>query len=118
MSETNRRNETRERKRRSDNNRSMNVEHGTFTPLIYSVTGGAGPEAQLFHKHSALKISTKTGDRFEKVFSLLRCQRSFLILRSVLMCVRGARGSHNSRANNSTTVEDFNLACDNARIEQ
>ena len=87
----------------------------TFTPLIYSATGGAGPEAQLFHTHLALKISTKTGDRYEKVLSLLRWQLSFLILRSVLMCVRGSR---NSRANNSTTVEDFDLACHIARIEQ
>ena len=39
----------------------MHVVHGTFTPLIFPVTGGAGPQAQLFHKHLALKISTKTG---------------------------------------------------------
>ena len=89
--------------------------NGTFTPLIYSVTGGAGPEAQLFHKHLALQISTKPGERYEKVLSLLRWQLSFLILRLVLICVRGSR---NSRANNSTTVEDFDVACHNARIDQ
>ena len=33
-------------KKRSYNDRIMNIEHGTFTPLVYTVNGGAGPEAE------------------------------------------------------------------------
>ena len=29
----------------------MNVEHGTFTPLVFSLRGGEGPEAFMFHKN-------------------------------------------------------------------
>ena len=38
----------------------MNVEHGTFTPLVFSLTGGEGPEAFIFHKNIEQKISATT----------------------------------------------------------
>jgi len=28
-----------------------NVEHGTFTPLVFSAAGGMGPIATTFYKH-------------------------------------------------------------------
>ena len=28
----------------------MNVEHGTFDALVFSLTGGAGPEASIFRR--------------------------------------------------------------------
>ena len=30
-------------KKRAHNSRIMDVEHGTFTPLVFSLTGGEGP---------------------------------------------------------------------------
>ena len=47
-------------KKRQYNSRIMNIEHGTFTPLVFSVNGGASPECSMFHKHLAEKIATKT----------------------------------------------------------
>ena len=41
----------------------MNVEHGTFTPLVFSLTGGEDPETSLFHKHIAQKIANKKQKR-------------------------------------------------------
>ena len=43
----------------------MNVEHGTFTALVFSFTGGGGPEVSLFHKHIAQKISAKTEGKYD-----------------------------------------------------
>ena len=37
----------------------MNVEHGHFTPLVFSVTGGEGTETLTFHCHLASKIALK-----------------------------------------------------------
>ena len=34
----------------------MNIEHGTFTPLVFSVNGGASTECLMFHKHLAEKL--------------------------------------------------------------
>ena len=35
-------------KQRLYNEGIINVEHGSFCPLVYSVTGGSGPEARFF----------------------------------------------------------------------
>ena len=99
-------------KKRLYNNRIMNVEHGTFTPLVFSVTGGEGPETSMFHKHLASKISQKTEDRYERVLTLMRCKLSFLILRAVLTCLRGSRSY--SRPN--VIAGDFGLTCHTVRL--
>ena len=54
-------------KKRQYNNRIMNVEHGTFTPLVFSVNGGMAKECLKFHKFVAEKIANKSGCRYEKV---------------------------------------------------
>ena len=37
----------------------MNVEHRTFTRLVFSVAGGEGTETSTFHRHLASKIALK-----------------------------------------------------------
>ena len=78
-------------KKRQYNNRIMNIEHGTFTPLVFSVTGVMGKECSVFHKHIADKIARKTEQSYNDVISVIRCKLSFLILRSALLCIRGSR---------------------------
>ena len=46
-------------KNREYNRRVMNIEHGTFTPLVFSVSGVLGKECSMFHKHMAEKIAKK-----------------------------------------------------------
>ena len=87
------------------NNRIMNVEHETFTPLILSLTEGEGPETSTFHKHIAQKYCEKNEEKYEKVLSLIRCKLSFLILRSVLICARGSL----SVSNNNIVLDDVSL---------
>ena len=76
-------------KKRTYNSRIMNVEHGTFTPLVFSLTGGEGPEAFIFHKNIVQKISATTEENYDRVLSLIRCKLSFLI------CVRESRSVSN-----------------------
>ena len=52
----------------------MKVEHGTFTPLVFSMRGGESPEVSMFHKHIARKISAKTEEKYERVLCLIKCQ--------------------------------------------
>ena len=59
-------------KKRQYNNRIMNVEHGTFTPLVFSVNGGMAKECLKFHKFVAEKIANKSGCRYEKVLSIIK----------------------------------------------
>ena len=101
-------------KKRSYNQRIMQVEHGTFTPLVFSVNGGVGPECERFHKHIAEKIAEKTGESYGYVISWIRCKLSFLHLRAALICVRGSRPHIANNASEPTS--DFALACDDARL--
>ena len=99
-------------KKRQYNNRIMNVEHGTFTPLVFSVTGVMGKECSTFHKHIAEKIAAKTEQRYNDVISVIRCKLSFLILRSALLCVRGSR----SHTKYEPMEDDLSLVYTNARM--
>ena len=65
-------------KKRAYNSRIMNVEHGTFTPLVFSLTGGEDPDASVFHKDVAQKISAKSEENYDRVLSLIRCKVNFL----------------------------------------
>ena len=98
-------------KKRNYNRRIMNIEVGTFTPLVFSTSGGMGNECSIFHKDIAERLAIKTGERYEKVISTIRCKLSFLTLKSVLMCVRG------SRTHNLKTIDNFVLVSYLARIE-
>ena len=64
-------------KKRACNNQIMYVEHGTFHPLVFSLSGGEGPETSMFHKHIVQKYSEKNEEKHEKALSLIRCKLSF-----------------------------------------
>ena len=85
----------------------MNVEHVTFTPLVFSVNGKMAKEWLKFHKIVAEKISNKSCCCYEKVLSNIKCKLSFLILRAFLMSVRRSR---------SFTAHSGNHAVDNFEI--
>ena len=92
-------------KKRNYNSRIMNIEHGTFTPLIFAINGGVGPECVKFHQHLADRIALKSGDRYETVLSWIRCKISFIVLRASLLCIRGSRShfvkdTHNPKNRN------------------
>ena len=48
-----------EKEKKREYNRQMNIEHGTFTPLVFSVSGVLGKECSMFHKHLAKKCKKK-----------------------------------------------------------
>jgi len=78
-------------KKRAYNERVMQVEQGTFTPLVFTVAGGMGPECLKFHKSLAEKLSNKSGEKYSDVMSFIRCKLSFMCVRSSLLCLRGSR---------------------------
>ena len=71
--------------------RLREVEHASFSPLIFSTSGGCGPVATSFIKRLALILSEKHQRPFNSTMNFLRCQYSFSILRSALRCLRGSR---------------------------
>ena len=75
-------------KKRAYNSRIMEIDQGTFTPLIYTVKGATGSECQIFHKNMAEKISIKSNERYEDVSRFIRVKLSSLVLKAALQCIR------------------------------
>ena len=67
--------------------RIREVEHGIFTPLVFSTTEGMGREVATFYKRLAENIASKVGKNFPTVIGWLRCRLSFAILRSAILCI-------------------------------
>ena len=81
-------------KKREYTHRVCEVEHGVFTPLVLSTTGGMGREAATFYKRLADRISTKEQKQYSVVMGWIRCRLSFAILRSTILHIGGSRFSH------------------------
>ena len=80
-------------KKRAYGQRVREIEHGVFTPLVFSTTGGMGREATTFYKRLADKLAWKQQKPYSVVMSWLRCKLSFAAIRSSIMCIRGSRSS-------------------------
>jgi len=63
------------------------VEHSTFTPLVFSATGGMGHEATIFYKRLA-SLSEKWKEPYTSVLGWIRCRLFFCLLRSAIQCIR------------------------------
>ena len=73
------------------NERILQVEGGTFTPLVFSVFGGMGEECKLFYKRLSSMLSEKRNEDLATVTTWVRTKMRFALLRSALMCMRGTR---------------------------
>ena len=73
-------------KKRTYLDRVLNIEHGTFTPLIFGTNGGSGKEACDFLRILAKKMSEKGGEPYATITAWLRAKLSFEILKSALLC--------------------------------
>ena len=76
----------------SYNDRVLQVEKATFVPLIYTTTGGMGPQCTKLHKQLAQLIAEKRHERYADVMNHLRTRLRFSLLRSILISIRGSRG--------------------------
>ena len=69
------------------------IEHGSFTPLVFSATGGMVPAATIVYKRLASLLADKRKQDCSKTSSWLRCSITFSLVRSAVMCLRGAHSS-------------------------
>ncbi len=69
--------------------RVLQIEHASFTPLVFSATGGLGNEANTFYKRLASLLASKWNDSYSSTLAWLRCRLSFSLLRSSIRCIRG-----------------------------
>ena len=94
--------------------RVMEIEHGTFTRPVYSITGDIVPECSTYHKHLASKIAEKTGSKYEMVLTLIRTKLSFLIMKAAPLCNRGNRSISSKHQN--TIEDDYDMVFEDLRL--
>ena len=108
--------EQKEREKKRDyNQRVIQVEKGTFTPLIFSTTGGMGPEAARYHKRVAELISKKKNEEYADVIRHIRTRIRFAILRGTLISIRGDRGRKKRQSSEFNEIS-FNLVPESYEI--
>ena len=78
-------------KTRAYEQRILQVEHGSFTPLVFSATGGMAPRCTTFFRRLCDLLATKRQENYSRVMGLVRAKLGFSLLRDQIACMRGAR---------------------------
>ena len=92
-------------KRRAYEQRIREVEHGSFTPLVFSTSGGMGRAATVAYKQLASLLAAKREQPYCIVMGWLRCHLSFALLHSAVMCLRGSRSRQGHASHLDTPVD-------------
>ena len=101
-------------KKRQYNERVLQIENGTFTPLVFATNGAMSRECQAFYKRMAEMVAEKRKVNMSVATSVIRTKISFSLVRSMLRCISGSR-SRSPITNNN--LSDFHLA-DQAQIRR
>ena len=96
-----------ENKKREYGEGILEVEKANFTPLVFTTSGGAGQEANRFHKRLATLISYKRGNSYSEAITHVRQKLRFSLLRAIHAAVRGYRGTEITADDRNS---DMNLA--------
>jgi hypothetical protein len=79
-------------KKRKYNGRIIQVEKASFVPLVFTTSGGLGPECDKLNKKLAQLIARKRNETYANVVKHIRTRLRFALLRSTLVALRGVRG--------------------------
>ena len=103
-------------KRRKYERRVLDVEHGSFTPLVFSTSGGWGPSATVTFRRLVSLISNKVSQSYSATLGFIRCKIAFSLIDSAVMCLRGARSSiHNPSRDLNLHSQPLDLIANEAR---
>ena len=78
-------------KKNEYNERVIQVEHGSFTPIVLSAMGGFSVETSRFVSRLVEKVADKKDIETSVVANYIRSKISFELIRSQVACIRGSR---------------------------
>ncbi len=95
-------------KKASYEQRILDTEKGSFTPLIFTTSGGMGPLCTVLVKRVSRKIAEDKNEAIGHVTNHIRTRLRFSLLKSTLIALRGIRGKTKGQY---TSIQDisFNL---------
>ena len=80
------------------------------------INGGMGRTAQVTFKRLASLLAAKRDEPYSHTIAWIRCLISFSLLRSAIMCLRGARSYHNNPIKNRISNIPLDLAITEGRV--
>ena len=98
-------------KRREYQERIVNIERKSFTPVVLATTGACGPAADCFIKRLAGQLAEHDRQPYSTVVAWLRIRIAFALVRSAILCLRGGRS-----ARHRPVFESREVAIAEARI--
>ena len=104
-------------KKRNYVERILEVQHGTFTPLVFTCLGGMSIECAHFYNRLAEKISEKRNISIGKARTWVRTKLIFSLLRSTNLCIRGSR-TRKQFAHNRLADTDIQISMEEADIQE
>jgi hypothetical protein len=86
--------------------RVLQVENGTFSPLVFSINGGMGKECMAVYKRIAQMMADKReSTSYSECITFIRTKLSFAVLRSAMRCIRGSR-----KLNNRLPIDEHDIS--------
>ena len=92
-------------KKRAYEQRIRDVEHSSFSPLVFSATGGMAKQCTTFYKRLASLLAEKWDQHNSTTLFWLRCRLYFSLLMSAIRCIHGARSSHGHSIRSSSVID-------------
>ena len=77
----------------------VNVDRGTFCPLVFTTAGAAAPECAKFLQRLCGMLAHEDRMQYAQTSWYVRCRLSFALLRAAIMCLRGSRSSYHRPVN-------------------
>ena len=78
-------------KKRQYAEREMEIEQATFSPLVFTSTGGMADECVKYHVRLVELILNKKGESDSSAISWIRAEVFFVIVCSAILCLKGSR---------------------------
>ena len=102
-------------KKKTYNERILQVEHRRFTILVMSATGGMSPECKKFYSHHAEMICKKRKTNYNVTVTWIRRKIAFSLIKSIGIWIRGSRSTWRCHKTGTRTLVNFNRACRSTR---
>ena len=77
--------------------------------MVYSTTGGTGPDCEAYYKRLALLLASMRRDSYASVLNHIRTKVRFILLNSIVMGIRGVRKKSTKYRTTPTSLLSFEL---------
>ena len=83
------------KKKREYNHRILQLDHGSFTPLVFSCFGGMSKKCCRFFSHTAERLANRKIEPKIKISAWIKSKLNVALIRSMVLCLCGTRTPSN-----------------------